>query len=264
MSDDPRDPAWPPEVELQTDLGPSRWIAPRLLPWDDVEGAPVTMFAPSGYPTYVRVLHPASGLRELIPSVTWREITDWSGRTYHSTMQFRRISVPLRPSSSPAPFRNPPLEGCLGHRTCQALYDVLAGWTASPDIWLGIWVGWGSLHFPHSMSFIPKPDTDFGLTDLAALVDQAPWFRHPYREYLLARAPISAVAELSRFPLDITPSLAWADDHAWCVATEIDFDSTIVAASEECAAALLGDDRLEALRVQPDDRLDFGGDALNR
>jgi len=31
----------------------------------------------------------------------------------------------------------------------------------------------------------------------------------------------------------------------------------------ECANALLADDRLEALRVQPDDRLDFGGDVLN-
>ncbi len=48
-----------------------------------------------------------------------------------------------------------------------------------------------------------------------------------------------------------------------CVATEIDFDSTVVAASEECAAALLADDRLEALAVQPEDRLAIGGDVLN-
>jgi hypothetical protein len=31
----------------------------------------------------------------------------------------------------------------------------------------------------------------------------------------------------------------------------------------ECANALLADDRLEALRVQPDNRHDIGGDALN-
>jgi hypothetical protein len=105
--------------------------------------------------------------------------------------------------------------------------------------------------------------TDVGLTALATRVHAAPLFEHPNRSYLLARAPVSAVAELSRFPLNITPSLAWPDDHAWCVATEIDFDSTVVAASAECAAALLADDRMEALPVHPDDRLDIGGDVLN-
>jgi hypothetical protein len=79
MSDDPRDPVLPPEVELQADLEPSRWTGPRLTPWDAVVGSPVTMVVPSGYPAYVRVLHPASRPRELIPSITWREVADWSG-----------------------------------------------------------------------------------------------------------------------------------------------------------------------------------------
>ena len=226
-------------------------------------GSPVTMVVPSGYPAYVRVLHPASRPMEHIPSVTWREVTDWSRRTYHPAMQFRRISVPRGPAQGPALFTEPPREGNLDPQMCGVLYGLLASWTTNTNIWLGIWAGWGSLHYPHSMSFIPKPDTDCGLTDLAARVDQAPLFEHPHRQYLLAGAPVPAIPELCRFPLRITPSLAWPDDHSWCVATEVDFDSTVVAATEECAAALLADDRLEALRVQPDDRLDFGGDVLN-
>lgn len=49
------------------------------------------------------------------------------------------------------------------------------------------------------------------------------------------------------------------------VASEIDFDfdSTLVAASEEAAAAPLVDDRLEVLEVGPRNRLDWGGDLLN-
>ena len=263
MSDHPRDPAWPPEVERQTDLEPSGWIAPRLLPWDAVVGSPVSMVVPTGYPAYVRVLHPASRPRELIPAVTWREVSDWSERTYHPIMQFERISVPRGLAQGPAPFNVPPRRGNMDEEICAVLYELLARWTTSTDIWLGIWEGWGTFGYPQSSSFFTGTDTDFGLTDLAARVQAAPRFEHPNRNYLLARAPVSAVAELSRFPLGITPSLAWPDDRAWCVATEIDFDSTLVAASEECAAALLVDDGLETLRVHPNDRLDIGGDVLN-
>jgi hypothetical protein len=47
------------------------------------------------------------------------------------------------------------------------------------------------------------------------------------------------------------------------VGTEIDLDSTVVACSEACAAVLLDYEGLEALPVEPDDRLDIGGDVLN-
>jgi hypothetical protein len=85
-----------------------------------------------------------------------------------------------------------------------------------------------------------------GVADLEERVRQAPLFEHPHRRCLLARTPYSAVGELSR--LSITPSLGWPDDHAWCVATEIDFDSTLVGCSKECASALLTDDRLKLWR----------------
>lgn len=119
----PERPAWPPEVELQADLEPSRWIAPRLTPWDEVVGSPVTMVAPTGYPAYVRVLHPASRPREPIPSVTWREVTEWSGRMFHPTMQFERISVPRGPAQGPAPFNVLPRKGNMDEEMCAVLYE---------------------------------------------------------------------------------------------------------------------------------------------
>jgi hypothetical protein len=72
------------------------------------------------------------------------------------------------------------------------------------------------------------------------------------------------ICRFQDWPWSLTPSLAWPDDRSWCLATEIDFDSTLVACSEKCAAALLADDRLEALEVPPEGRLDIEGDALNR
>jgi hypothetical protein len=101
------------------------------------------------------------------------------------------------------------------------------------------------------------------LAEVAERANSAPRFEHPGRSYLLAISPTSAIFELSRPPLGITPSLVWPDDRAWCVTTEIDFDSTLVGCSEECAAALVANDRLEALLVPPDGRLDIGGDELN-
>ena len=47
------------------------------------------------------------------------------------------------------------------------------------------------------------------------------------------------------------------------VATEIDFDSTIIATTDAGAEALLNYEGLEALSVPPDGRLDVGGDVIN-
>jgi hypothetical protein len=76
--------------------------------------------------------------------------------------------------------------------------------------------------------------------------------------------PPGAICGFQDSPWSLTPSLAWPDDRSWCVATEIDFDSTLVACGEDCAAVLLADDRIEALRVPPEGRLDIEGDLLNR
>jgi hypothetical protein len=61
----------------------------------------------------------------------------------------------------------------------------------------------------------------------------------------------------------LTPQLWWPEDRAWVVATEIDFDSTIVATTTAGAEALLDCEGLEALLVPADGRLDEGGDDIN-
>jgi len=46
------------------------------------------------------------------------------------------------------------------------------------------------------------------------------------------------------------------------VATEIDFDSTLVACTRACGAALLNSD-LEVIEVSAETRLDIDGDTVN-
>jgi len=148
----------------------------------------------------------------------------------------------------------------------------------TPDVcWMGIWEGHGSLRAPSGGSVtvfttgsdsVDNVDSELAETiasweDAAEAIKRAPVFHHPGRSYLLAKAPCTAICKLGRWPLGTTPNLVWPDDRAWCVGSEIDFDSTLVATSEECAAALLADQRLETVLVRERDRLDDGGDVLN-
>jgi hypothetical protein len=46
-----------------------------------------------------------------------------------------------------------------------------------------------------------------------------------------------------------SPSLFWPSDRSWCVATEIDYDSTLVGGSARLIADVLADPALEAWRI---------------
>ena len=274
-----RNPVWPEELELQDDLSPSDWLLPRLLPsiLSRADGTPVCSLVPTGFQAYVRVLHPAGDGRGR--SVRWSEVTEVNGRIYHPLMQWRQIKGPEVVHVSERLFWDP-LTGRPTTEVCQALYGTLAHWTSTPETcWVGIWEGFGSLGAPsrgavavarfssgsdHEAAEDPDRAAMMASSEAAAdKVRRSPKFHHPARGYLLARGPCSAVCELTRPPLLVTPSIAWPDDHAWCVASEIDFDSTLVAASRKCADALLADDQLETVEVNAEDRLDVGGDTLN-
>jgi hypothetical protein len=56
---------WPTGVEFMNDLTPAAWIGPRLLPPGGHGcGVPAGAVIPTGYPAYVRLLHPVFGPRE--------------------------------------------------------------------------------------------------------------------------------------------------------------------------------------------------------
>ena len=58
-------------------------------------------------------------------------------------------------------------------------------------------------------------------------------------------------------------NLIWPQDQSWCIATEIDWDSTLIACADHVANAILADRRLESFDVSVDDDLSWGGDRVN-
>jgi len=240
-------------------------------------GAPVTSIVPVGFDAYVRVFHPvpAQGSAE---DVTWRRVADWSGRTFHPLAQFVRLSSPTLPSPGPPPFEEPPQTGTLMPAVCHVLVRQLAGLTETPSkCHFAIWEGWGYLAGGTSRVVGVKgsnPEPDALESELAAFqrqVARLPRFEHPYRRYLLGRGPIGIACDLYHQPLGpdpwptlgLSPQLWWPEDRTWVVATEIDFDSTIVATTKSGAAALLTSEGIEALLVPSDGRLDIAGDIIN-
>jgi hypothetical protein len=57
--------------------------------------------------------------------------------------------------------------------------------------------------------------------------------------------------------------LWWPDDHAWCVATDVDLMSTYVGGSADCIDRLVFDDELEAMVVPGDQSVQFDADTIN-
>ena len=113
----------------------------------------------------------------------------------------------------------------------------------------------------------PDPDVDPRALD-------GPKLELPNRRHLLfagslgdvaALAAGTATADVSPFRTgDRTPSLLWPDSRAWCVATEVDFDSTFVGGPRALIAEVLADPTLEAFEVAETDSLGAFDDEVNR
>lgn len=256
----------PPGAELQTDTAPADWIAPRVLPWGRDVGFHVCALVPTGYDAYVRVFHHVDEPDgEIWVRRRWSEIAERSGRRMHPAVQFERFASPHRPS------------GELDQDEATALVAVLRACTSPPErYWMAIWEGYAELSPGGSaMNVMWEPGLRGRLRRLMSGTRRsipieppdgltaAPKVTLPARAYYLYRAPIDV---LPRFEFHaghlLPPNMWWPDDKSWFVATEIDFDSTLVGCSRDCASALLASD-LEALEVSPDTRLDLGGDTVN-
>jgi hypothetical protein len=90
----------------------------------------------------------------------------------------------------------------------------------------------------------------------------------PGREYMLLSGPLSAAGKIGD-PGGLggfeprSPNLFWPADHAWCVASEIDFDSTLVGGTTELISAILDEPGLDAWSVGPEDSLAYDADRIN-
>lgn len=91
----------------------------------------------------------------------------------------------------------------------------------------------------------------------------------PGRDYLVLIGPLQAVTRLGYARQQggfeqRSPNLLWPADHAWFVASEVDFDSTLVGGTSDLIDALVRSRDLDAWPVGANDSLACDGDTVNR
>jgi hypothetical protein len=188
------------------------------------------------------VLHPVEEPRRAGDRpVRWAEVAAWSGLALVPGGQFPDIALPEHEPVGVQPWSGQgPQEGTLYRPDADVLVEVLAGHTTTPQrCWFGMWDGWG----PFSPGAVYRP----------SVREKAPRVRLPGRDYVLFVGPLLAVASLADAEDGRTPNLWWPDDHAWCVASEIDLPWTYVGGSAALIAGLLADARVEAHPASPGD-----------
>ena len=251
------------------------WIAPRLGPFGGFIGSVV----PRGFEAYARILHPVADARGEL--VSWADVCAATGRGPHALMQWHAIAgvaVTKRDGVSVQSMLwdgDEPTVGSLNEPALTALFHVLVRHTEpGADCYFALWDGWGHIHgspavatltavrWPRWLRWLP-PKKRSGLIPPAfsRSVLDGPRLRLPGRDYLLFAGRLEdAIA--AGFPIN-TPNLFWPADHAWCVATEIDFDSTVLGGPALLINDLLADPTLDAWRVEPGDSLTHDSDTVN-
>jgi hypothetical protein len=232
------------DLHLVDDVSSADWIVAgvRNFEYDVGSLVPVTFGA------YARVLHPAGrgpGADEV--EVPWSEVAAANGRIAHGAMEWVAITGAWRfmtEGGQPGVWDRPPSIGVLPPRQAASLSAVLARFTTTPSAcWFAVWDGYADApHRPMAPSLVAMPQ----------------------RPMMLFRGPLKAAGTaFSGRGWPESASLWWPDDRTWCVATDIDLQSTYVGGSVECIDAVLADDPLEAFAVSVDQTIHWRSDTLN-
>lgn len=269
-----QEPTWTP----RTDLGD--WLAPRLADWMDSKTTVVTAMVPSGYEAYARVLHPVEPDDAEQPTTTWADVCAATGRTAHPLMQWKAISGTshTKRTTTMQWQGGEPEPGTLTPAALTALLDVLDRWTApGTECVMALWDGFGWVNGQGAAILGGGPGGAIELEPAyPGEVLDGPRLQLPGRNYLLFTGPLASAAHLGRrAPEQVTghypdgwlwrqsPNLLWPADHSWCLATEIDLDSTLVGGPAALVDTLVADPALEAYPVPHDGDLTEAGDHIN-
>ncbi len=214
----------------------------------------VCYFVPDVFPDYARVFHPAAEL-EPPREVSWSEVAEANGKIAHAGMQWNAITgyEIFSRETQPGLWDESPRVDSLPLNQTRVLCEILATFTSTPDrCWCAEWEGYADM---------------VGLRG-----GNLPHLELPGRTMIVGYGPLGSVPEKSftdgfeKVRTDASyqsPSLWWPDDRAWLFASDVDFDSTYIGASASCVDRLIGDPRLEAMRVTADQGITYDSDTLN-
>lgn len=225
-------------MKIIDDVERAAWLGPRM---HRVRGwAKVGSVAGYGFEAYARILHPRPTGDGRWEHRRWSDVATAAGKVMHPLVQWERLLDLDEPRGGTSDI------GHLDPQVLAALAPLLRVQTATPDDALAAyWVG----------------GTGQSLVGRSVAIDRY--------DYVLAH---TGTAELATpgwgprigFRSDEPPQLLWPEDHAWVLATEIDWDSTIVAGSQPLIESILTDDRFEVYQVTEDSDLSWNGDTINR
>lgn len=256
------------------------WIEPRL----SGEFGAVTLQVPQGYEAYARVFHPATDWEG--NPVPWAEVAKVFGTTAHQEMQWHAIlglssAGELRGSYGPdTPIGSKwagedPWLGTMDLDALDALCEILTAHTADPgQCYFGLCVieSWLEAFSPEELKpllELPMGRDHIVLAGPLSAVDQI--IRGPsktgYSQAVFdARKGDGPPPERARFDWKIrqAPHLIWPADRSWFVASEVDFDSTLVGGSAALVEAIVASPELEAWAVEPTTSLACDADKINQ
>ncbi|MGL3200562.1 hypothetical protein [Curtobacterium flaccumfaciens] len=283
-----------------TDTRRGDWLRPRAGGWATAGGVAGTGFAAYArvlHPLDARchdiAVTDGWGMHPVVEERRWRwaEVAARRGRHLHPRVQWTRLTGAEPPESFETDDGwavGPPEEGQLDTDVLAALTEHLGPATTTPDdLVAAVWDGWGDLNGSSATAsfFIGEPseedireqqrsDAERALRSAAVQRGlQGPVFEWPGRSFHLMAASTRLfadptwldTADLETWPgAGHTPQMLWPEDRAWVLATEIDWDATIVAGSRDLVERIVADDRFEAFEVGVDDDLSWAGDVVDR
>ncbi|WP_146244824.1 hypothetical protein [Curtobacterium sp. MCPF17_051] len=215
----------------------------------------------------------------------WADVAERTRRTIDPLVSWQTLSG--RDDESDLSFEDgwivhPPETGWYEPTQLAALTGLLAEATSTPDDLVGaIWDGWGDLNGSSTMGFGWQGEGEPTAAERAEMQEHmarmqaqhrreqaalreslaSPRFLWPARECFLLSMSLPQLSDPSwtddaRVGMYVdfghTPQMLWPEGREWVLATEIDWDSTIVAGSRSLVDAVLADARFEAYEVTAD------------
>jgi hypothetical protein len=264
------------ELEVIDGASAGAWIEPRLRGRFGAVGIHV----PRGYAAYARICHPPTD--EAGRRVRWSDVADATGRRAHPTMQWHALvgSPDSLNFTGSLWAGEPPESGNLAPDLLASLCRAVNAGTTDPGHCLfALWVGWGWVEDGAiQIRFRPRGAGARSVPAAQPVERLPPAFspeelsrprlKLPGREYIVLRGPPSAATQFGdpealRGLQPQSPNLIWPEDRAWFVASEIDFDSTLVGGPADLIQAVLDTPELDAWPVAPDDSLACDADRVN-
>lgn len=225
-------------MQITDDVDRASWLGPRMYRlrcW-----ARVGSIARYGFEAYARILHPQPTGAGTWEQRRWADVAATAGKVMHPLVQWERLLGHDEPRGGTSDV------GYLDPQVLAALAPLLGRATMTPgDALAAYWVGGTGQTLTGRSATIARYDYVLTQTDTAELAEPGWGLRLGFR-------------------IDDPPQLLWPEDHAWVLATEIGWDSTIVAGSRTLIDAILTDGRFEAYPVDEDSDLSWNGDTINR